>query len=70
MVKYIFVFVFKYADYVYLYLNNYSVVYLYLSVVFGVFDHIHSFKYTFTNIEFKQLFYECKKINKKFTIYI
>ena len=35
-VKY--VFVFKYADLVYL--NNYSVMYLYLIVVFGIFDQI------------------------------
>ena len=30
-----YVFVFKYVDLVYLYLNDYSVIYLYLIVVFG-----------------------------------
>ena len=36
-VKYVFV---KYADLVYLYLNDYSVLYLYLIFIFGVFDQI------------------------------
>ena len=35
-----YVFVFKYDDFVYLYLNNYTVMYLYLSVIFDVFYQI------------------------------
>ena len=62
VVKY--VFVFKYADFVYLYFNNYSMMYLYLSVEFGVFDQIQ-FQIHITKNDFMNV-----KINKKCTIYI